>query len=196
MLGLLLRTGNVCRHRSFTLFWLPVAGDNFIHRLGAPHAVLRVLLVSQNYQPRQLLELCSDQRMAPTMAEASSIFSSTGSSGSTGSTASECYSNSQQAAMRQGMAVYTPQLRQQQDEQPGWVKSIASLLFASPCCAEYDQKCTVLCCANRLGSNRKLLGRFRSRRLMRVTSRPCSHPLATYALRFFLLAYSLSLCCP
>lgn len=139
------------------------------------HVLRRVLLVSQNYQPSQLLELCSDQRMAPMMAEASSIFSSTGSSGSTGSTASESCNNSQQAAMRQGMAMYTPQLQQQQqDEQPGWVKS----MFHQLAVLRAIRKCTVLCCASRLGRNHKLLRMFRSRLLMHVNS--CSHALATY----------------
>lgn len=68
-----------------------------------------MLLVSQNYSPSQLLELCSNPKMAPMMAEASSIFSSTGSGVSAGAGGGN-YNNSQQAAMRQGMAVFTPQL--------------------------------------------------------------------------------------
>ncbi len=76
-----------------------------------------MLLVTQNYQPGQLLELCADQRMTAVMAEAiSSLHNSTGSSVSTGTEAT--YSHSHQAAMRQGMPVYTP-LLQQQDEQEG-----------------------------------------------------------------------------
>lgn len=76
--------------------------------------------MSQNYHPSQLLELCSDQRMGTLMAEASNVFSSTGSS-STMSTASDggSYSSSQQAAMRQGMPVYTPLLQQQSEEGDG-----------------------------------------------------------------------------
>jgi hypothetical protein len=75
----------------------------------------RVLLVSQHYHPSQLLELCADQRMAAVMAEASNAYGSAGSSISTASEAA--YSCSHQAAMRQGMPVYTPLLQQQDQEE-------------------------------------------------------------------------------
>lgn len=83
-----------------------------------------MLLVSQNYHPSQLLELCSDQRMRPLMAEVSNAYSSTGSSISAASDGS--YSSSQQAAMRQGTPVYTPQLQQQQEEggHAGYVQGV------------------------------------------------------------------------
>lgn len=97
----------------------------------------RVLLLSQNYSPSQVFELCSDPRMGPLVAEACSTGTQHNSSGSSasGSTAAAAagtssaggggraalsvHDTSQQAAMRQGLAVFTPQLQQPQEGQEG-----------------------------------------------------------------------------
>jgi hypothetical protein len=57
----------------------------------------RILLVSQNYQPSELLEWCSNKQLTAAMAELQSSSSS----------------NAQQAAMRRGMALHTQQLQPQ-----------------------------------------------------------------------------------
>jgi hypothetical protein len=51
------------------------------------------MLVSQNYQPSELLEWCSNKQLTAAMAELQSS------------------SNSQQAAMRRGMTLHTQQLQ-------------------------------------------------------------------------------------
>lgn len=92
-----------------------------------------MLLVSQNYQTSQVLELCSDPRMGPLLAEASNVHNSSGgsSSFSGGAAAAAAASSegggrwqnsstsSQQAAMRRGVPVYTPQRQQREDGQAG-----------------------------------------------------------------------------
>jgi hypothetical protein len=55
----------------------------------------RILLVSQNYQPSELLEWCSNKQLTAAMAEPQGS------------------SNAQQAAMRRGMALHTQQLHSQ-----------------------------------------------------------------------------------
>ncbi|KAF6265459.1 hypothetical protein COO60DRAFT_1697757 [Scenedesmus sp. NREL 46B-D3] len=56
---------------------------------------VRILLVSQNYQPSELLEWCSNKELTAAMA------------------AQQGSSNSQQAAMRRGMTLHTQQLQPQ-----------------------------------------------------------------------------------
>jgi hypothetical protein len=58
-------------------------------------AACRILLVSQNYQPSELLEWCSNKQLTAAMAELQGS------------------SNAQQAAMRRGMALHTQQLQPQ-----------------------------------------------------------------------------------